>query len=49
MYKRTHIRFLGTFYNKDIGIGYYLIGNLAGSILTFIILAKRVFADHVCI
>ena len=33
--------FLGTFYNKDIGIGYYLIGNLAGSILTFIILRKE--------
>ena len=33
--------FWGTFYNKDIGIGYYLIGNLAGSILTFIILRKE--------
>ena len=33
--------FLGTFYNKEIGIGYYLIGNLAGSILTFIILRKE--------
>jgi O-antigen/teichoic acid export membrane protein len=33
--------FLGTFYNKNIGIGYYLIGNLAGSILTFIILRKE--------
>jgi O-antigen/teichoic acid export membrane protein len=33
--------FLGTFYNKDIGIGYYLIGNLAGSILTFLILRKE--------
>ncbi len=33
--------FVGTFYNKDIGIGYYLIGNLAGSILTFIILRKE--------
>ncbi|MGZ8554526.1 MAG: lipopolysaccharide biosynthesis protein, partial [Chitinophagaceae bacterium] len=33
--------FLGTFYNPDIGIGYYLIGNLAGSILTFIILRKE--------
>ena len=33
--------FLGTFYNKDIGIGYYLIGNLAGSVLTFIILRKE--------
>lgn len=33
--------FLGTIYSKDIGIGYYLIGNLAGSILTFIILRKE--------
>lgn len=33
--------FLGTFYNKDIGISYYLIGNLCGSILTFIILRKE--------
>jgi len=33
--------FIGTFYNKDIGIGYYLIGNLAGSMLTFIILRKE--------
>ena len=33
--------FLGTFYNEDIGIGYYLVGNLAGSILTFIILRKE--------
>jgi O-antigen/teichoic acid export membrane protein len=33
--------FLGTFYNKDVGIGYYLIGNLAGSILTFLILRKE--------
>ena len=33
--------FFGTFYNKDIGIGYYLIGNLAGSVLTFLILRKE--------
>lgn len=33
--------FLGTFYNKDIRIGYYLIGNLCGSILTFILLRKE--------
>lgn len=33
--------FWGTFYNKDIGIGYYLIGNLCGSILAFIILRKE--------
>jgi O-antigen/teichoic acid export membrane protein len=33
--------FLGTFFNKKIGIGWYLIGNLAGSILTFLILRKE--------
>lgn len=33
--------FFGTFYKKDSGIGYYLIGNLAGSIVTFIILRKE--------
>jgi O-antigen/teichoic acid export membrane protein len=33
--------FLGTFYRKDIGIGYYLIANLAGSILTFLLLRKE--------
>ena len=33
--------FLGTIFNKNFGIGYYLIGNLAGSILTFIILWKE--------
>lgn len=35
--------FLGTFYRKDIGIGYYLIGNMAGSILTFIVLRREFF------
>ena len=33
--------FLGTFYDKNIGIGYYLIGNLCGSILTFILLRNE--------
>src|ERR1041384_4027695 len=33
--------FLGTFYNKNIGIGYYLIGNIAGSVLTFVLLRKE--------
>lgn len=33
--------FIGTFYNKDIGIGYYIIGNLCGSILTFLVLWKE--------
>jgi O-antigen/teichoic acid export membrane protein len=41
-YVQKHpLSFLGTFYNKNIGIGYYLIGNLAGSVLTFIILRKE--------
>jgi O-antigen/teichoic acid export membrane protein len=38
--------FLGTFYNKDIGIGYYLIGNIAGSILTFLLLRKEFTQIH---
>lgn len=33
--------FWGTVYNKDIRIGYYLIGNLCGSILTFLVLRKE--------
>ncbi|MFI5129563.1 MAG: lipopolysaccharide biosynthesis protein [Chitinophagales bacterium] len=33
--------FFGTFYNKSIGIGYYLIGNIAGSLLTFLLLRKE--------
>lgn len=33
--------FLGTFYNPDTGIGYYLVGNLCGSVLTFILLRKE--------
>ncbi len=33
--------FLKSIFNKDIGIGYYLIGNLAGSIFTFILLRKE--------
>jgi O-antigen/teichoic acid export membrane protein len=41
-YVKTHPNsFLGTFYNPKIGIGYYLIGNLAGSILVFLILRKE--------
>lgn len=35
--------FWGAFYNPDIGIGYYLIGNLAGSIVTFLVLRKELF------
>jgi O-antigen/teichoic acid export membrane protein len=33
--------FWGTFYNPNTGIGYYLIGNLCGSILTFLLLRKE--------
>lgn len=33
--------FIGTFYNQDTGIGYYLIGNICGSALTFLILRKE--------
>lgn len=41
-YTRQHPdSFLGAFYNRDIGIGYYLIGNLGGSLLTFMILWKE--------
>jgi O-antigen/teichoic acid export membrane protein len=39
--ERNPHTFIGTFYNKDIGIGYYLIGNLAGSVLTFLLLRKE--------
>jgi O-antigen/teichoic acid export membrane protein len=41
-YVRQHPdSFLDFIYNKNAGIGYYLIGNLCGSILTFIILRKE--------
>lgn len=33
--------FLKSIYNSKIGIGYYLVGNLAGSVLTFILLRKE--------
>jgi O-antigen/teichoic acid export membrane protein len=36
--------FIGTFYNKNTGIGYYLIGNICGSMLTFFLL-KNEFAQ----
>jgi len=38
--------FLKSIYNKNIGIGYYLIGNLAGSILVFILLWKEFSQIH---
>lgn len=34
-------KFLNFIYNPDIGTGYYLIGNIAGSIATFLILQKE--------
>jgi O-antigen/teichoic acid export membrane protein len=42
-YLRTHPSnaFLDLIYNKKIGAGYYLIGNIIGSILTFLILQKE--------
>jgi O-antigen/teichoic acid export membrane protein len=41
-YAKTHPNtFIGTFYDRNIGIGYYLIGNLCGSIITFLILRKE--------
>ncbi len=41
-YVRTHPgSFLENIYNKHTGIGYYLIGNIAGSVLTFLILRKE--------
>ena len=33
--------FWGAFYDEKVGIGYYLIGNLAGSIITFLLLRKE--------
>lgn len=37
---------LKNIFNKNIGIGYYLIGNLAGSIWTFILLRKEFTQVH---
>mgnify|MGYP003450201699 CR=1 FL=1 len=34
--------FLGLVYNKDIGLGYYLLGNLCGSLFTLLILFKEI-------
>ena len=38
--------FIKNIYSKDIGIGYYLIGNIAGSILVFILLFKEFRQIH---
>lgn len=35
--------FLDAIYNKNTGIGYYLIGNICGTILTFFLLRKEFF------
>lgn len=41
-YVKTHPdSFIGSFYNKNIGIGYYLIGNICGSVFTFLLLRKE--------
>jgi O-antigen/teichoic acid export membrane protein len=34
--------FLSKIYNKDIGLGYYLLGNLCGSLFTLVILSKEI-------
>lgn len=34
--------FIKYFYNKDIGLGYYLLGNLCGSLFTLLLLSKEI-------
>ena len=34
--------FLHLIYNKDIGLGYYLLGNLCGSLFTLLVLSKEI-------
>ena len=34
--------FLRNIYNKDIGLGYYLLGNLCGSLFTLLVLSKEI-------
>lgn len=34
--------FLARFYDKDFGLGYYLVGNLAGSLFTLLLLSKEI-------
>ncbi|MEO7306810.1 MAG: polysaccharide biosynthesis C-terminal domain-containing protein [Ferruginibacter sp.] len=34
--------FLSSFYNKDFGLGYYLFGNLCGSLFTLVVLSKEI-------
>jgi len=33
--------FINYFYNKDIGLGYYLLGNICGSLFTLLLLSKE--------
>lgn len=33
---------VGYFYNKDIGLGYYLLGNLCGSVFTLLLLTSEI-------
>ena len=34
--------FLSSIYNKDFGLGYYLVGNLCGSLFTLLVLTKEI-------
>ncbi len=34
--------FLSLLYNKEVGLGYYLLGNLCGSVLTLLLLSKEI-------
>ena len=34
--------FLSSIYNKDFGLGYYLVGNLCGSLFTLLVLSKEI-------
>lgn len=34
--------FLNSIYSKDIGLGYYLLGNLCGSLFTLLVLSKEI-------
>jgi O-antigen/teichoic acid export membrane protein len=34
--------FLSSIYNKDFGLGYYLLGNLCGSLFTLLVLSKEI-------
>ena len=40
--KHNPDNFLKNIYNKDIGLGYYLLGNLAGSLFTLLILSPEI-------